>query len=119
MPKNFKLQLEQLRPLVRHWGDCFASDRITVDGQPVGLMYREKSDFDSDSGWRFFAGDESAEYINNPANFGVYAVNVIANYDQSIVHMLDAPTGSAFHRPSGSGTFERVDLQEWAQQRTG
>ena len=117
MSKKLKLKIEEIRPLVRHWGDCFASDKITVDGHAVGLMYREKSDFDSDSGWRFLAGDETLEYMSNPGNFAVYPVNVIANYDPSIVHMLEAATGSAFYRPVGSGTFERIDLEEWAQTR--
>ena len=48
---------------------CIATDRITVDGMPVGYMYREKPKegawFEEyDSGWRFTAGDESDEYMS-------------------------------------------------------
>ena len=117
LSKKLKLKVEEIRPLVRPWGDCFASDKITVEGHAVGLMYREKSDFDSDSGWRFLAGNETPEYMSDPANFAVYPVNVVANCDSSIVHMLEAATGSAFYRPAGSGTFERIDLQELARTR--
>lgn len=86
--------------LVTGYGSCFASDRITVDGQSVGFMYREKGDNDLDSGWRFFAGDESEGYTDNPDNFGIYEVNTIANYDPSIIPFLTAPVGSAYSRDS-------------------
>ena len=41
------------------YGSCYASDRIAVDGCPVGYCYREEpdNDTDTDSGWRFFAGE--------------------------------------------------------------
>ncbi len=51
--------------LLKDWetsDGCIATDRITVDGLPVGYMYREKPEegnpFEGyDSGWRFTAGD--------------------------------------------------------------
>ena len=45
---------------------CFATDRILVDGEKVGYMYREEpaDGNDWDSGWRFTAGDESQEYMD-------------------------------------------------------
>ncbi|MDR0500014.1 MAG: DUF2185 domain-containing protein [Coriobacteriales bacterium] len=95
-----------------HWDEpegCFATDRITVDGQKVGYMYREEPDVESkmpDSGWRFFAGDESDEYANNPDNVGVYALNTIANYDQDIIALLDSPYGTAFGRDE-NGVFQQ------------
>jgi hypothetical protein len=66
-------------------------------------MYRENGDTNLDSGWRFFAGDESEEYTADPANFGLYDVNTIANYDPTIVQFLDAPVGSVFRRDRSSG----------------
>lgn len=61
-------------------------------------MYRERPDNDTDSGWRFFSGDENQEYADNPDNFALYNVNTIANYDIWIILYLDAPHGSAFGR---------------------
>lgn len=80
---------------------CFATNRITVDGTKVGYMYREEPDSDSempDSGWRFFAGDESDEYVNTPENINIFDLNTICNYDADIVKYLDAPYGSAWIR---------------------
>jgi hypothetical protein len=68
---------------------CIASNRITVDGMPVGYMYRELvSNNFLDSGWRFFAGDETGEYADNPNNFNIFDLNTICNYDQDIIPIL-------------------------------
>ena len=94
-----------MKRLVEAMGSCIASDRITVDGAPVGYMYREEPDNALDSGWRFFAGDESDEYCGDTTNFEIYDVNTIANYDPSIVSYLESPLGSAFERPREGDPF--------------
>ena len=98
MDKKFFLPREQLKRLIKPMGGCFATDRITVDGCKVGFMYREVPDFREDSGWRFNAGDESDEYMDDPKNHAIYEVNTIANYDPAIIPHLDAPIGSEFER---------------------
>ena len=83
---------------------CFATDRITVDGANVGYMYREEPDTDSnfpDSGWRFFAGDESDEYLNDSAKIKIYSLNTICNYDKDIIPLLDSPYGTAYIKING------------------
>lgn len=51
-----------------------------------------------DSGWRFFAGDESEAYAENPGNFAFHDINTIANYDPGIVVVIESPVGSVFER---------------------
>lgn len=104
--KAFKIPGEHIRRVIPNMGGCFASDRITVDGAPVGYMYREEPDQEVDSGWRFFAGDESQEYSDTPDNFAIYEVNTICNYDPTIIPFLHAPFGSAFGRIRGTDKFE-------------
>jgi hypothetical protein len=104
--KSFGLTAAEIRPIATGYGACIATDRITVDRQPVGYMYREAPDFGGDSGWRFMAGDESQVYMDQPDNSGLYDVNTIANYDLDIVALLDAPVGSAFARPSPGSALE-------------
>ena len=78
---------------------CIASDRILVDGERVGYCYREEPDEGvPDSGWRFLAGDESEEYLDDPRHSGVYALNTLCNYDPDILPLLEEPVGSAFAR---------------------
>ena len=105
--KQYRLKAAQLAALAVGFGSCFATDRITVDGAAVGYCYRESPDSPNDSGWRFFAGDESDDYVNHPSNVGLYDVNTIANYDQGILPILEAPFGSAFER-GVSGRLEPI-----------
>jgi hypothetical protein len=102
-PRPFRLARSEIRDLARGHGACFASDRITVDGTKVGFCYREAPCFEADSGWRFFAGDETQEYADCEENFAIYDVNTIANYDPDIVALLDAPEGAAFAREGEGG----------------
>jgi hypothetical protein len=97
-----------IKRLVEHNGGCIASDRITVDGRPVGYMYRDRPDNEADTGWRFLAGDESSDYMDDAGNHHVHAVNTIANFDNDILPLIDAPIGSAFARNPETGCFERV-----------
>lgn len=106
--KNFKLSANEIEPLLPGWKGpegCIATDRITVDGCPVGYMYREEPDEEvPDNGWRFLAGDEDEAYMDNAANSSVYSINTICNYDRDIIPFLDAPYGSAFYRDE-NGVF--------------
>src|SRR5262245_22730140 len=71
-------------------------------------MYREEPDNDLDSGWRFMSGRESRAYLDKAANFALYDLNMIANYDPDIVPLLDAPAGSAYERQGPSGRFAQI-----------
>lgn len=77
---------------------CYATDKIMLDNKPVGFMYRENPDNEYDSGWRFMAGDETEEYMNNPDNMGIYRLNTLCNYDVDITDFLDSPVGTAYYR---------------------
>lgn len=107
--KRFFLPAESIRPVATGHGACIATDRITVDGLPVRFMYREPPSHDADSGWRFTSGIESDEYMDDPANHGIYDVNTIANCDPSIVPHLAAPAGSAFEKLPDAQDFIEVD----------
>lgn len=107
MRKRYRLGPDQIRPLAPGHGSCLASDQITVDGRPVGFMYREEPDNEFDSGWRFLSGLETDAYIDDLGNVGLHDVNTIANYDPDVIPLLDAPPGSAFER-DGDGEFIQI-----------
>jgi len=96
--KKFKLDKNEIKPVIKNKGSCIASDKITVDGQKIGYMYRENSSNESDSGWRFFAGAEDEIYLNNPNNFSIFDLNTICNYDKSIIPYLGMPIGIKLQR---------------------
>jgi hypothetical protein len=112
MTKQFKLSADQIKPLAEGYGGCIATDKITVEGYPVRFMYREAPDNEFDSGWRFMSGFEDDTYMDDPDNLAIYDVNTIANYDPSIVPLLDAPEGSAFEKTSESERF--LAVSDWA-----
>lgn len=107
--KEYRLSAAALRPLLRDWegpDGCLATDRITVDGCPVGYLYREAPmEGRPDSGWRLFAGDESDAYLSDPSHTAVYRLNTLCNYDPEIIPLLKAPVGSAYGRDQ-EGTFQ-------------
>lgn len=98
-----------IKELALGYGVCFATDMITVQGQPVGYMYRDDPRDEADSGWVFLSGGESEAYMSDPENHHVYDVNTIANYDPTIIEYLDAPYGTGFERDA-DGKF--VELEE-------
>lgn len=98
--KDYFLKASEIKRLINSNEGCIATDRITIDGCKVGFMYREETyqnDY-PDSGWRFMAGDEDDDYMNNPENHSVYQVNTICNYDPEILPFLNAAPGTAYIR---------------------
>lgn len=100
--KKFRLSADQIAPIALGLGSCLATDRIVVDGAPVGYMYRAKPSNPQDSGWRFFAGDEDDAYMAVVEHHDVYDVNTIVNYDPDILPFIDYEVGSAFERDEGN-----------------
>lgn len=111
--KKLKLKGEDIKPLLEWDGPsvCIATDKITVEGFKIGYMYREKPNPKyPDSGWRFFQGEESDEYIKDVKNSGIYDLNTICNYDPSIIPLLKSPYGVCYYRDK-MGTFRGEKLK--------
>ena len=107
MKKRFAIRAE--KELVPPMGGCFITDRVMVDGLKIGYMCREVPTRPEDSGWRFFSGDESQEYIDDLTHTGVYEVNTAANYDPDIIPYLETLPPCAFEKTPGSHEYERVE----------
>ncbi len=85
-----------------------ATDKITVEGLPVGYMYREEPFNEIDNGWRFFSGTENEEYMDDPNNSAIYNTNTIANYDRAIIPYLGLPEGTELER-NDDNTFTVIN----------
>ena len=111
--RDFHVKAEDMKNLLPDWEEasgCIATNRITVEGCKVGYCYREKADGDWDSGWRFTAGDESDEYMDDPNNAGIYGLNTICNDDPDIIPLLHTPAPCAFERDE-HGVFQQI--KDW------
>ena len=102
---KYKIKAKDIKQYVSNYGGCLASKIITQKGKGVNYMYREEPDNDIDSGWRFFSGFETDDYVNNPKNSEVYDVNTIVNYSPDIIPFLDLEAGFALEREPETKRF--------------
>ena len=110
--KNFKIKKEDIKKIIDDNSACIVSNEILINGKSVGYMYREKpSESYNDSGWRFFAGDETKEFCDNPDNFSIVELNTLCNYDGSVVKKLSSDIGTAYKR-NKRGYFVKEKLQD-------
>ena len=111
--RSYHVKAEDMKNLLPDWAGadgCIATNRITVEGCKVGYCYREEADGDWDSGWRFTAGDESDDYMDDPNNAGLYRLNTICNDDSDIIPLLNTPAPCAFERDE-HGVFQPI--KDW------
>jgi hypothetical protein len=106
--KRFRIPGEQIRQLIPKMGGCYASDKILVDGEPVGYMYRQQPEKDWDSGWCFMSGTEDQAYADDPNHWAIYEVNTVANYDLAIIPYLQSEFPRAYERIPGTSEFREV-----------
>ncbi len=108
MTKNFKINGDDIKQVISPIGGCMATDKITVDGELVGFMYRDNPEFEHDSGWRFLSGTETQDYVDSADNWAIYDVNTIVNYDNTIIKYLDSPIGTELERTKEMSEFEII-----------
>lgn len=86
----------------KHAGFGFVlASKMLTDGnnnRKVQSMYREETPNPQDSGWRFFCGEETPDYINNPDNIAIYEIDAILKIDPSIRPCLNHFPGVALER---------------------
>jgi hypothetical protein len=108
--KKLTLVANEIVEPIEHMGGCIATNRVMVDGLPVGSMVRDVASSPEDSGWLFLAGDESQAYLDDAKNLAVYDVTSVANCDPSIIAYLYALPGQCFDRdPSTRELVEAPD----------
>uniref|UniRef100_A6VVG2 Immunity protein Imm33 domain-containing protein n=1 Tax=Marinomonas sp. (strain MWYL1) TaxID=400668 RepID=A6VVG2_MARMS len=71
-------------------------------------MYREEPDYEDDSGWRFTAGDETDEYMEDSDNSSYVSLGAVLREDDSILQLLEREVGVAFVKDE-NGNFIELD----------
>ena len=77
---------------------AFVTKRLVEENSKIGFAYREKSDNETDSGWRFFVGNEKQEYVDNPDNLLLLTIEDIIKLDASIKSILNSEINMAFEK---------------------
>jgi hypothetical protein len=98
MKKEYMLKPSEIKRLVPEIGFVLVTDKITVEGNKVDYMVRETPDRDGDSGWIFYGGGETQEYIDDPNNTSLLSANTVANYDPEVIEYLTYPSGTEIER---------------------
>ena len=92
---------------MKNFGYVMAT-KMLVDGKrKVRFMFREERS-EQDSGWCFFCGDETQDYVDNPDNIVICDIQTILDIDKSISPYLDSVDGSAFFRTDDDSIFQRT-----------
>jgi len=100
-------------PRREYWERCWVDDCVLNDGARVHFLYREEpappeqDDRFPDSGWRIRGDyrDVDDDAVNARASRYI-ALGKVLNADDSWLHLIDAPAGSAFLRNWETDAFE-------------
>ena len=84
------------------------SKKVREEGWKIGYGLRDKPTGDNDSGWFFSVGNETEEYVNNPANLELWLVNSALMYDPALNEFIISPYGTEIIR-TASDKFEIDD----------
>lgn len=103
--KNYKIEV--FEDIITTGKTGLISDKITVEGLPVGYMVREEPIEEDDSGWRFYSGTEDEDFVEDEENFMVFDLNTIANYDKAILPYLKKSFGTEWER-NDYGKFKEI-----------
>ena len=93
---------------VHAFGYVFATKMLMDKKGPVMYMYRDKPE-QNESGWCFFCGLEDQAYVDDPDNIGIYDINSILAFDESIRPYLDAEPYTAFERQDPTAPFTKIE----------
>ena len=93
---------------MKNFGYVMATKKLVDEKLPVRFMFREEGSA-QDSGWRFFSGTEDQDYVDDPANIGIYDVETILGIDKSVRPYLSSAVGMAFEKGEGDATFRVVE----------
>lgn len=82
---------------------ALVSTAALEDGANARFAYREKPDNREDSGWRLFRGDESEEFVNDPANVRPCLVGWLVDRDPSLRALFKNEDHAGYDRmPDGA-----------------
>ena len=78
--------------------NAYVTKKLLEENKKVGFAYREEPDNETDSGWRFFTGEENQEYVDNPNNITNISIDEMIEKDESIKTVLNSEYKTAYEK---------------------
>ncbi|OYO02913.1 hypothetical protein B0O41_4203 [Propionibacteriaceae bacterium ES.041] len=75
-------------------GAAIASKLVLSQQSPLKWAVRENPIEPPDTGWRFFALDDTDETLNDPANMQVVDYNAVCEIEPAVIGIYNLPVGS-------------------------
>ena len=111
-----KRELPVESPQKQYWDRCLVDQCVLDREQPVYYIYREEPDMAQegdkypDSGWRIRGDYRDITDEELEARKAQYiALGKVLNADDSWIHLIDSPVGSAFMKNFETGVYEPYD----------
>lgn len=77
---------------------CVVTKKL-LEQETVGFMRKEEPVKDHpDSGWRFFVGDESDEYLESMDNIEIVGLNAVCNLDPTVMAYIHTTPGKSYRK---------------------
>ena len=83
---------------------------VGPEGLQVGFAFRTEALNPKDSGWNFWSGEETEEYIKDSQNFVTYPLQHFLDLDESLRDIIDAEVDTSWERDEESD--EWVEAEE-------
>ena len=68
---------------------------------PICYACRREPNNQYDSGWNFWSGTETQEFVDIADNFNIYPLNSFLEMDPSLRTIIESPIGAAWERTPG------------------
>lgn len=110
------LDLSEESSVDKYLPRCWVTQAILYENAPINYICRDEplkqkdDDEYPDSGWCFYSGDETDEYMSDVENLHVVSLGAVLQIDDSFIDVLDSDVGTAFARDA-EGVFQLVDYE--------
>lgn len=98
---EFISQEQDFRILSELLKTCIVTKKLINENWKVGLMQKMEPSSETDSGWFLSVGNETQDYIDNPENLCIIALNELCEKDSILIsYLMDKKVGDVLIRVS-------------------
>jgi len=96
--ENIFQSISDEKPVLENPGilslNAFVTNAVMEPGENLAILYRDTPDAEDDSGWQFFTGSETQEYVDDAENLSLYPLALVAERYPKIIPHLESKPGT-------------------------